>query len=108
MHAELDRLAETGITDRELAVAQGHLRADTLLSPRGLRRPHEPASARRCLLHGEVRTVEETLARIEGVERDDVQAAARDLLGAPRSLAVVGPFDPDAFDPASLGLAGAA
>ncbi len=105
--AELETLAEAGITERELAIARGNLRADTLLATEdsGARMNRLGSSL---LLHHEVRTVEETLARIEGVERDDVQAAARDLLGAPRSLAVVGPFDPDAFDPASLGLAGAA
>ena len=32
LHAELDRLAAKGITDRELEVAKGHLRADLLLS----------------------------------------------------------------------------
>src|SRR5580658_1278091 len=32
VHGELDRMGEAGITDRELAVAKGHLRAETLLS----------------------------------------------------------------------------
>jgi predicted Zn-dependent peptidase len=105
--AELELLADAGITERELAIARGNLRAETLLATEdsGARMNRLGSSL---LLHHEVRTVEQTLARIEGVGRDDVQAAARHLLAAPRTLAVVGPFDPDAFDTASLGLAGAA
>ncbi len=102
---ELGDLAEHGVSDRELAVAKGNLRADTLLAGEdsGARMSRIGASM---LLHHEVRTVDEILARIEGVGGDDVRAVAEVVASAPRTLAAVGPFEPDLFDPAALGLAG--
>jgi predicted Zn-dependent peptidase len=101
---ELELLATTGITDRELAVAKGNLRAETLLAceDSGARMSRIGAAL---LLHGEVHTVDEVLARVALVEREDVQRAAEELVAAPRSLSVVGPFEADAFDGAALGLA---
>ena len=101
---ELELLATDGVTDRELAVAKGNLRAETLLAceDSGARMSRIGAAL---LLHGEVQTVDEVLARIAGVERADVLAAAEALVAAPRSLSVVGPFEADAFDGAALGLA---
>jgi predicted Zn-dependent peptidase len=58
------------------------------------------------LLHDKVRTVEEILARIDEVSLAEVQGVAEQVAGAPRTLAAVGPFDPDAFDTVALGLAG--
>ena len=56
------------MTDRELAVAKGNLRAEMLLSGEdsGARMSRIGASL---LLHGEVLTVDEVLARIDGIER---------------------------------------
>ncbi len=104
---EIELLAASGVTDRELAVAKGNLRAEALLSceDSGARMGRLGSSL---LLHGEVLTVDELLARIDQVERPQVQAAAEDLAAAPRTLAAVGPFDADAFDAGSLGLAGRA
>jgi predicted Zn-dependent peptidase len=94
---ELELLAEHGITERELAVAKGNLRAEMLLSGEdsGARMSRIGASL---LLHGEVRTVDEVLARVEAVDLDSVLAQAQDLVRAPRTLSAVGPFDEDAFD----------
>ena len=102
---ELELLAEHGITDRELTIAKGNLRAETLLAceDSGARMSRVGSSL---LLHGRVLTVDEQLERIDAVERHDVQAVARDLALAPRTLAVVGPFDTEQFDPDELGLAG--
>jgi predicted Zn-dependent peptidase len=93
---ELELLAEHGITDRELAVAKGNLRAEMLLSGEdsGARMSRIGASV---LLHGEVRSVNDVLARIEAVSPDEVLAEARLLAGSPRTLSAVGPFDEDAF-----------
>ena len=44
------------------------------------------------LLHGEVLSVDDLLARVDAVTVDDVRAVAADLLSGPMSLAVVGPF----------------
>jgi predicted Zn-dependent peptidase len=94
---ELELLAVHGITDRELAVAQGNIRAEMLLSGEdsGARMSRIGASL---LLHDEVRTVDQVLARIEAVGREDVLAVAGELARAPRTLSAVGPFDEDAFD----------
>jgi len=102
---ELELLAGHGVTDRELAVAKGNLRAEALLSceDSGARMSRLGSAL---LLHGEVKTVDEVLARVEGVEREDVQRVAAQLAANPRTLAAVGPFDPDAFDEVALGLAG--
>ncbi|MGH8995461.1 MAG: M16 family metallopeptidase [Acidimicrobiales bacterium] len=103
--AELELLAGQGVTERELAVAKGNLRAEALLAC-------EDSGARMSrigsglLLHGEVRTVDEILRRIETVDLDEVHRVARNLVEEPRTLAVVGPFEPDAFDGTALGLAG--
>jgi predicted Zn-dependent peptidase len=94
---ELELLATDGITDRELAVANGNLRAEMLLSGEdsGARMSRIGAGL---LLHGEVLGVDEILARVEAVGPDDVLAQAQDLVQAPRTLSAVGPFDEDAFD----------
>ena len=93
---ELSRMAETGLTPRELSVARGHLRGDLALSL-------EDSAARMSrigrslLLHSEVLAVEEIAARIESVTLDQVGEIAGAVLGAPRTLAVVGPFDQSDF-----------
>ncbi len=102
---ELELLAESGISERELAVAKGNLRAEALLAceDSGARMSRIGAGL---LLHGEAKTVDELLALIEAVDLDDVGRVARALVAAPRTLAVVGPFDDDAFDASALGLSG--
>jgi predicted Zn-dependent peptidase len=93
---ELERLAQGGMTPREMAVARGHLRGDLALSL-------EDSAARMSrigrslLLHGEVLSVEEIAERIESVVLEQVNEIAARVLGAPRSLAVVGPFDESDF-----------
>ena len=102
---ELELLAAHGITDRELAVAKGNLRAEILLSGEdsGARMGRIGASL---LLHGEVQNIDEVLARIEGVGLDEVLAQAKELVEAPRTLSAVGPFDEDAFADHVAALAG--
>ncbi len=101
--AELDRLGEEGITERELAIAKGNLRAETLLAceDSGARMSRIGAGL---LLHGEVLTVDEVLARVEALTLEEVHAAAAELVAAPRTLSVVGPFDESDFDPCPLRL----
>jgi predicted Zn-dependent peptidase len=98
-------LAAHGITERELAIAKGNLRADALLAceDSGARMTRVGSSM---LLHDEAPTVDEQLAHVEGVGLADVLRVARGLAGAPRVLAAVGPFGQDDFDPAALGLSG--
>jgi len=100
---QLAALGADGVTDRELAIAKGNLRAETLLAceDSGARMSRLGAGQ---LLHGEVLTVDEVLARVEAVTSEDVHAAARAVAGAPRTLSVVGPFDESEFDSAALSL----
>lgn len=92
VHAELDRIAEDGITAAELEVARGHLRGSLVL---GLEdsgsRMSRIGHAR--LTHGRVPTVEELEERFAAVTLAEVADLAAELLGGPRSVAVVGPFD---------------
>jgi predicted Zn-dependent peptidase len=97
VEAELELLAAEGITERELTVAKGNLRAEMLLSGEdsGARMSRLGASM---LLHGEVLTVDQVLARMEGIDRADVLAVAQELVQAPRTLSAVGPFDARDFE----------
>ena len=100
---QLAALGADGVTERELAIAKGNLRAETLLAceDSGARMSRIGAGM---LLHGEVLSVDEVLARVEALTREDVHAAARELAAAPRTLSVVGPFDESDFDAAALAL----
>jgi predicted Zn-dependent peptidase len=97
VNAEFELLAAEGVTDRELAVAKGNLRAEILLSSEdsGARMSRLGASM---LLHGEVLAVDELLARIDGIERADVLEVAGALVESPRTLTAVGPFDRRSFE----------
>ncbi len=93
---ELDRLLQDEIPERELAVARGHVKGSLVLSL-------EDASSRMNrigrsqLVHGWVMTLEELVERTEAVSATDVRRVIEKVLGGPRTLAVVGPFDEEAF-----------
>ncbi len=100
---ELASLGADGISERELSIAKGNLRAETLLAceDSGARMSRIGAGM---LLHGEVLTVDEVLSRVERLTLEDIHAAARALVAAPWTLSVVGAFDASDFDAAALGL----
>ncbi len=100
---ELAALGADGITERELAIAKGNLRAETLLAceDSGARMSRIGAGM---LLHGEVLSVDEVLSRVEALTLEDIHEAARALVAAPRTLSVVGAFDDSDFDATALGL----
>ncbi|MGH8980851.1 MAG: M16 family metallopeptidase, partial [Acidimicrobiales bacterium] len=104
---ELEALAAEGVTERELRIAKGNLRSETLLSceDSGARMSRLGSSV---LLYDRAWTIEEVLARVDAVGPDDVRRVADALASVPRALSVVGPFDADAFDADALGLAGRA
>jgi predicted Zn-dependent peptidase len=91
VNVELDQLVADGLSAHELDLAKGHLRAEILLAL-------EDSAARMSrigrslLLHHEVLTVDELLARIDAVTVEQVGDAARRVLGAPRTVVVLGPF----------------
>ncbi|HLY81629.1 MAG TPA: pitrilysin family protein [Acidimicrobiales bacterium] len=96
MHAELDRVVDAGITDRELTMAKSHLRGSMALSleDSGARMSRLGRSQ---LVHGRVQGLDEVDGRLGAVTLADVGRVARSLLGGRRVLAVVGPFDDDDF-----------
>lgn len=96
MQAELDSLAARGITERELEVARGHLVGELALSLEdSAARMHRIGRSQ--LVHGCVPPVEEVVARVQSVTVEQVADVAARVLGGPRTVAVVGPFDADRF-----------
>ena len=97
VNGELELLAVDGVTERELAVAKGYLRAELLLSGEdsGARMSRIGSSL---LLHGEVLPVDEVLGRIDRVDLAQVREAAGHLAEAPRALSAVGPFGEEDFE----------
>ncbi|WP_094285822.1 M16 family metallopeptidase [Mycobacterium lehmannii] len=87
----LEAVASDGITEDECRIAKGSLRGGLVL---GL----EDSGSRmnrigRSELHfGEHRTIDETLAKIDAVTLDEVNAVARRLLRRPYGGAVLGPL----------------
>jgi predicted Zn-dependent peptidase len=96
VHDQLDRMAAGDVSARELDMAKGHLKGSLALSL------EDSASrmtriGRGSLLHDEVLTFDELVARTEAVTLDDVFRVAARVLTGERVLAVVGPFEQDAF-----------
>jgi predicted Zn-dependent peptidase len=94
--AELDRLATEPVTDRELAVAKGHVKGSLALSLEDSA-GRMNRIGRSQLIHGEVMSFDELVAWTESVTHEDLRRVAERVLTAERVLAVVGPFDEDAF-----------
>ncbi len=88
---ELADIAEHGVRDEEVARSQGNLRGQMVL---GLEDTGSRMSrlGKAELVHGEVLSPDQVLARIGAVTPDDVRQVARDVLTRPLSLAVIGPY----------------
>ena len=96
VHGELDRMAACDVSARELDLAKGHLKGSLALSL------EDSASrmtriGRGILLHDEVLSFDELVRRTEAVTLDDLARVAGRVLTDERVLAVVGPFEQDAF-----------
>ena len=90
--AELDKLAEGGISEEELRKAVGQLCGGIVLAleDTGSRMSR---LGRAELVSGEYQDIDETLRQIKAVTADEVQKLARELAAAPRTVTVVGPFE---------------
>jgi predicted Zn-dependent peptidase len=55
------------------------------------------------LLLGEVRTIDEELARVDAVTASDIRRVAGEVLSAPIQMAIIGPFARDAGFKAAIG-----
>jgi len=90
--SEVEKLLSGGLTDEELERGKGQMRGSIVL---GLEDPSSRMSriGKSELVYPRLEPVEETLDRIESVTHDDIRAVASEVLGRPKALAVVGPFD---------------
>lgn len=91
---ELARVVDGGITAAELERGKGQVRGAFVLGQEdtGSRMSRLGKSE---LVDDELRSVGETISRIDAVTLEDVRAVAADVLDGPRTLAVVGPFEDD-------------
>jgi predicted Zn-dependent peptidase len=94
-------VAADGLTPEELTRAQGNLRGGLVLgledTPSRMNR-----IGRSELDHGRQRSITESLDRISAVTPEQVTELARELLSAPLTAAVVGPYDDESELPPSL------
>jgi len=92
--AELERLAADGVPADELARAHGQLAGGLVL---GLEDTGSRMSrlGKAELVYGEYTGLDDALDRVRAVTADDVRSLAADLATRERTLAVVGPFEPD-------------
>jgi predicted Zn-dependent peptidase len=93
---QLDLVARGGITAEELARGKGQLAGSLVL---GLEDTGSRMSrlGKAELVYGELLTVDEILSYIQAVTLDEVRAVAAEVLSAKQTLAVIGPFDENAF-----------
>jgi predicted Zn-dependent peptidase len=90
--SEMDAVSSSGLTDEELARGKGQVRGATVLGQEdtGSRMTRIAKSE----LHGEpLLSIDGLLARVDAVTAGEVRDLARDVLRAPATLAVIGPFD---------------
>ncbi len=91
IHDELDRMLDSGITERELAMTKTHLRGSLALAleDSGARMSRLGRSQ---LVHGSVPPLDQLDERLQAVSRDDVSRVIGRVLGGTRVVAAVGPF----------------
>jgi predicted Zn-dependent peptidase len=89
---EMQRVADHGLSDDEIKRGTGQVRGATVLG-------QEDTGARmtriaKSELHADpLLSIDQLLARVDSVTADDIREVAHDLLTAPATLAVIGPFD---------------
>ena len=97
MIAELDKVAQSGITSEELALARGNISGSLALKfETNQARMSRLASAE--IVAGEFMDLDETIERFEAVELSQVQALAQDLIKLPRSIVAVGDVTETMFE----------
>ncbi len=96
---EVDKAVSHGLTDEELDRGKGQMRGQLVL---GLEDPASRMSrlGKSELVYDRLQPVDEILGKIEAVTPDDIREVAGLVLGRPKALAVVGPFDDADFSAA--------
>jgi predicted Zn-dependent peptidase len=96
MIAELEKIAQSGITKDELELAKGNISGSLALKfETNQARMSRLASSE--IVAGEFMDLDETIARFDGVVLSEVQALAKDLIDLPRSIVAVGDVSEDMF-----------
>lgn len=92
---QIDGLLERGVSDEEVVRAREHLKGNMTLALESTGN-RMSRLARNAIVHGRQISAEEVERQFDAVERDAVNALARELF-APhrRGLCVLGPLDPD-------------
>ena len=90
MRRELEDVRDGGLTREEFERAKSHVKGSTVLS---LEDPGGRMSrlGKSEIAHGEILTLDETLARVQAVTLDDARRVAERVLSQPMTLAVLGP-----------------
>ena len=97
MIAELQKVAESGITMDELELAKGNISGSLALKfETNQARMSRLASAE--IVAGEFMDLDETIARFDGVALPEVQSLAKHLIQLPRSIVAVGDVTEDMFE----------
>ena len=93
---ELEDVASGGLTEEEFERAKGHVKGSLVLS---LEDPGGRMSrlGKSEIAHGEILSVNQTLARIERVTLREARRVAERVLSPPMTLTVLGPFPMGAF-----------
>jgi predicted Zn-dependent peptidase len=97
---EIEQVISSGLTDAELDRGKGQMRGSTVL---GLEDPSSRMSrlGKSELVYPQLEPVDDVLRKIKAITHDDIREVASLVLGQPKVLAVVGPFDDDTnFSPA--------
>ena len=98
MLVELDKVAQSGITADELALAKGNISGSLALKFESTQaRMSRLASSE--ITNGQFIDLDTTLERFEVVTLDDVQTLAAEVAARERSLVVVGDVDAKHFEP---------
>jgi predicted Zn-dependent peptidase len=97
MLVELSKVAESGITAEELALAKGNISGSLALKfETNQARMSRLASAE--IVSGEFMDLDESLVRFEAVQLEDIQKLAQELISRPRSIVAVGDVDEKIFE----------
>jgi predicted Zn-dependent peptidase len=95
--AELEDVAEKGLTSDELDRAKSHMKGSLALS-------QEDTGGRMTRLgkseigHGEILSIDEIIERIDAVTAEDAREVAQTVLTRPRAVTVIGPFREGEFE----------
>ncbi len=94
---EFEALALRGVTNPELARAKEQLKGNLVLGLEDVT-TRMNRLGRNSIYGAEILSADELIERVEAVTKADVSRVAADLFARPRTLAVIGPFEPDEFD----------